>query len=49
MSTSYVNAAGLRLRVARTGEGRPLLLITGIGAQPRHVGAVRSGSSPTAS
>ena len=32
MSTSYVNAAGLRLRVARTGEGRPLLLITGIGA-----------------
>ena len=32
MSTSYVNAAGLRLRVSRTGVGRPLLLITGIGA-----------------
>ncbi len=29
---SFVTAAGLRLRVARTGAGRPLLLITGIGA-----------------
>jgi poly(3-hydroxyalkanoate) depolymerase len=31
-SPSFVTAAGLRLRVARTGAGRPLLLITGIGA-----------------
>ncbi len=29
---SFVQAAGLRLRVGRYGEGRPLLLITGIGA-----------------
>jgi poly(3-hydroxyoctanoate) depolymerase len=29
---THVHAAGLRLRVARTGEGRPLLLINGIGA-----------------
>jgi pimeloyl-ACP methyl ester carboxylesterase len=28
----YVTAAGVRLRVARHGAGRPLLLITGIGA-----------------
>ena len=28
----YVGAAGLRLRVGRRGAGRPLLLITGIGA-----------------
>ena len=28
----FVRAAGLRLRVARQGAGRPLLLITGIGA-----------------
>jgi poly(3-hydroxyoctanoate) depolymerase len=32
MNPTFVNAAGLRLRVSRTGEGRPLLLITGIGA-----------------
>jgi poly(3-hydroxyalkanoate) depolymerase len=32
MKESYVRAAGLRLRVARKGTGRPLLLITGIGA-----------------
>jgi poly(3-hydroxyalkanoate) depolymerase len=31
-NTSFVHADGLRLRVARQGEGRPLLLITGIGA-----------------
>src|SRR3954453_18353221 len=30
--TGYVTAAGLRLRVGRHGDGRPLLLITGIGA-----------------
>lgn len=29
---AYVRAAGLRLRVGRHGAGRPLLLITGIGA-----------------
>jgi len=29
---SFVRAAGLRLRVGRYGDGRPLLLITGIGA-----------------
>jgi poly(3-hydroxyoctanoate) depolymerase len=29
---SFVHAGGLRLRVGRYGEGRPLLLITGIGA-----------------
>jgi poly(3-hydroxyoctanoate) depolymerase len=29
---AFVEAAGLRLRVARQGAGRPLLLITGIGA-----------------
>ena len=29
---AFVTAAGLRLRVARRGAGRPLLLITGIGA-----------------
>ena len=29
---TYVDAAGLRLRVGRRGAGRPLLLITGIGA-----------------
>ena len=29
---SFVRAGGLRLRVGRHGEGRPLLLITGIGA-----------------
>jgi poly(3-hydroxyoctanoate) depolymerase len=29
---AYVTAAGLRLRVGRHGAGRPLLLITGIGA-----------------
>ena len=29
---SFVQAGGLRLRVGRYGEGRPLLLITGIGA-----------------
>ena len=29
---TFVDAAGLRLRVARQGSGRPLLLITGIGA-----------------
>jgi pimeloyl-ACP methyl ester carboxylesterase len=28
----FVRAAGLRLRVARQAAGRPLLLITGIGA-----------------
>jgi PucR C-terminal helix-turn-helix domain len=28
----FVRAGGLRLRVARQGAGRPLLLITGIGA-----------------
>jgi poly(3-hydroxyoctanoate) depolymerase len=31
-NATFVHAAGLRLRVARQGEGRPLLLITGIGA-----------------
>src|SRR3954447_18519996 len=31
-ATGYVTVAGLRLRVARHGAGRPLLLITGIGA-----------------
>ena len=31
-TASYVSAGGLRLRVARHGAGRPLLLITGIGA-----------------
>jgi len=30
--TAYVRAGGLRLRIARGGSGRPLLLITGIGA-----------------
>ena len=30
--TEFVTAAGLRLRVGRHGAGRPLLLITGIGA-----------------
>jgi poly(3-hydroxyoctanoate) depolymerase len=30
--TGYVRAGGLRLRIARAGSGRPLLLITGIGA-----------------
>jgi poly(3-hydroxyoctanoate) depolymerase len=29
---AYVTAGGLRMRVARHGDGRPLLLITGIGA-----------------
>ncbi len=29
---TYVSAGGLRLRVARHGAGRPLLLVTGIGA-----------------
>ena len=29
---AFVSAAGLRLRVGRLGAGRPLLLITGIGA-----------------
>ena len=28
----FVRARGLRLRVARQGAGRPILLITGIGA-----------------
>ena len=32
MNPTFVNAAGLRLRVSRTGQGHPLLLITGIGA-----------------
>lgn len=32
MSPTFVEAAGLRLRVSRAGEGHPLLLITGIGA-----------------
>jgi poly(3-hydroxyalkanoate) depolymerase len=32
MNTGFVQAGGLRLRVARRGEGHPLLLITGIGA-----------------
>ncbi len=32
MKPELVTAAGLRLRVARQGAGRPLLLITGIGA-----------------
>jgi poly(3-hydroxyalkanoate) depolymerase len=32
MKESFVDVAGLRLRVGRHGEGRPLLLITGIGA-----------------
>jgi poly(3-hydroxyalkanoate) depolymerase len=32
MNESFVHAGGLRLRVARQGAGRPLLLITGIGA-----------------
>jgi poly(3-hydroxyalkanoate) depolymerase len=31
-AATYVSAGGLRLRVARHGAGRPLLLITGIGA-----------------
>jgi poly(3-hydroxyoctanoate) depolymerase len=31
-NATFVQAGGLRLRVARQGEGRPLLLITGIGA-----------------
>ena len=31
-NTTFVHAGGLRLRVSRQGEGRPLLLITGIGA-----------------
>jgi poly(3-hydroxyoctanoate) depolymerase len=30
--TAYVRAGGLRVRIARSGSGRPLLLITGIGA-----------------
>jgi poly(3-hydroxyoctanoate) depolymerase len=32
MNQTFVNVAGLRMRVARAGAGRPLLLITGIGA-----------------
>jgi poly(3-hydroxyalkanoate) depolymerase len=32
MNPTFVEAAGLRLRVSRAGEGLPLLLITGIGA-----------------
>jgi poly(3-hydroxyoctanoate) depolymerase len=32
MNPTFVEAGGLRLRVARSGAGRPLLLITGIGA-----------------
>jgi poly(3-hydroxyalkanoate) depolymerase len=32
MNPTFVEAGGLRLRVSRAGEGRPLLLITGIGA-----------------
>ena len=32
LNTAFVNAAGLRLRVGRHGDGPPLLLITGIGA-----------------
>jgi pimeloyl-ACP methyl ester carboxylesterase len=31
-NTSFVKVGGLRLRVARQGAGRSLLLITGIGA-----------------
>jgi poly(3-hydroxyoctanoate) depolymerase len=31
-TTAHVRVAGMRLRVARRGEGRPLLLLTGIGA-----------------
>jgi poly(3-hydroxyoctanoate) depolymerase len=31
-AATFVNARGLRMRVARQGSGRPLLLITGIGA-----------------
>jgi len=31
-NTEFVRATGLRLRVGRHGAGRPLLLITGIGA-----------------
>ncbi|HEY6891580.1 MAG TPA: alpha/beta fold hydrolase [Solirubrobacter sp.] len=32
MKTAHVDVAGLRLRVGRVGEGPPLLLVTGIGA-----------------
>lgn len=32
MTTRFVHAAGLRLRVSTTGEGPPLLLVTGLGA-----------------
>jgi poly(3-hydroxyalkanoate) depolymerase len=32
VTADHVRAAGLRLRVARLGAGRPLLLVTGIGA-----------------
>ena len=32
MKTGFVDVAGLRLRIGRSGRGRPLLLITGIGA-----------------
>jgi len=32
LTPTFVSAGGLRLRVARQGTGRPLLLVTGIGA-----------------
>jgi poly(3-hydroxyalkanoate) depolymerase len=32
LNIGFVTVGGLRLRVARTGSGRPLLLVTGIGA-----------------
>ena len=33
MRRSWVRAGGLRLRVGRSGDGPPLLLITGIGLE----------------
>jgi len=45
---AFVTAAGLRLRVGRRGAGRPLLLITGIGANIDMWDRLR-GSSVTAS
>ena len=49
LTPTFVSAAGLRLRVARQGTGRPLLLDHGDRREPRHVGAVRAAASPIAS
>ena len=42
----FVEAAGLRLRVGRRGAGRPLLLITGIGARVPRIYASVSARVP---